>query len=658
MRLLFGLLPLGIACVLVRPAAAQTPSGHNDASFDQVRTTLKTYCVACHQGKTAAAKIDLTRFNTAASLTEHRESWNLVLLRVRGGEMPPKGSRAPTLDEREQFISWVDANLRKAACAGGLIPGPAPMRRLNRDEYSATIRDLLNVQISAGHALPADGAGGEGFDNAAETLFLSPIHAEKYVEAARQALEYAAKDTRARRVFLTAEPDEQTPPEEAARKVLETFVPRAFRRPARPGEVEKYLALFRSAQARKETYNESILYALQAVLVSPHFLFRREEPNPDPGPRLVGDFELASRLSYFLWGSMPDQALYDLAAEGKLRDKEVLRAQVKRMLAGGTQRRKDDPTRIVYDGKLTEFASRFTEQWLGTRELGRDIKPDPKLFPEYHDAELQSAFRYEPILFFQEVIASDLSLVNLLDSKFTFVNNTLNRFYGLNIQKLRQQPVMRELPEGSHRGGLLGMSAILAVSSYANRTSPVLRGKWVLESILGTPPPPPPPDVPELPEVHEGEPPRTLRERLEQHRQNPACASCHARIDPIGFGLENYDVLGRWRTEDAGKPIDAKGELPDGTAFEGPQELKKVLLDRKGLFIRNLTSKMLGYALGRGLMLEDSCTVDEIVARLEKNDYKAHTLIEGIVLSVPFRYQPGTNRKLAVSSVIDQGEQQ
>jgi hypothetical protein len=321
------------------------------------------------------------------------------------------------------------------------------------------------------------------------------------------------------------------------------------------------------------------------------------------------------------------------------------------MLAGGTQRRKDDPTRIVYDGKLTEFASRFTEQWLGTRELGRDIKPDPKLFPEYYDAELQSAFRYEPILFFQEVIASDLSLLNLLDSKFTFVNNVLNRFYGLNIQKLRQQPVMRELPEGSHRGGLLGMSAILAVSSYANRTSPVLRGKWVLDAILGTPPPPPPPDVPELAEVHEGEAPKTLRERLEQHRQNPACASCHARIDPIGFGLENYDVLGRWRTEDAGKPIDAKGELPDGTKFDGPSELKQILLDRKDLFIRNLTSKMLGYALGRGLTLEDSCTVNEIVAALEKNDYKAHTLIEGIVLSTPFRYQPGTNRKLAVASV-------
>jgi Protein of unknown function (DUF1588)/Protein of unknown function (DUF1585) len=213
---------------------------------------------------------------------------------------------------------------------------------------------------------------------------------------------------------------------------------------------------------------------------------------------------------------------------------------------------------------------------------------------------------------------------------------------------LNKQPVKRDLPEGSHRGGLLGMAAIAAVSSYPNRPSPVLRGKWILDAMLGTPPPPPPPDVPALKEGHAGDAPQTVRERLTQHRQNPACASCHNRIDPRGFGMENYDVLGRWRTEDAGKPIDAKGELPDGTAFDGPDELRAVLLSKKDLFIRHLTTKMHGYALGRGLTLEDSCTVDQIVAQLEKNDYKAHTLIEGIVLSVPFRYQAGTNPKLPI----------
>jgi hypothetical protein len=531
-------------------------------------------------------------------------------------------------------------------------------RRLNREEYSATIRDLLNIQISAGHALPADGAGGEGFDNAAETLFLSPIHAEKYLEAAGQALEYAARDPRARAVFLIAEPDSGTTPEQAAAKILESFLPRAFRRPARPAELAQYLTLFREARKRKQPFDQAIQHTLQAVLVSPHFLFRRERPNADPAPRLLGDYEVASRLSYFLWGSMPDRILFDLAAQGKLQDPEVLKAQVTRLLSGATVRRDGDKVRVVADAKLTEFTSRFVEQWLGTRELGRDIRPDPALFPQFSDAEIRAAIRYEPILFFQEVIASNLSLLTLLDSNFTFLNSALTRHYGLNIPKLRQQPTKQDLPEGSHRGGLLSMAAVAAVSSYPTRTSPVLRGKWVLEAILGTPPPPPPPNVPELKEVHQGEPPKTLRERLVQHRENPACAGCHSRIDPLGFGLENYDVLGRWRTEDAGKPIDAKGVLPDGTAFDGPDELKKVLLSRKDLFVRHLTSKLLGYALGRGLTLEDSCTVNGIVAQLEKNDYKAHTLIHGIVMSVPFRYQAGTNRDLSVAGAANSGGQQ
>jgi hypothetical protein len=412
--------------------------------------------------------------------------------------------------------------------------------------------------------------------------------------------------------------------------------------------VERYLALFRRAQGRKESFEDSILYALEAVLISPHFLFRRERPNPEPGPRLAGDYEMASRLSYFLWGSMPDQALFDLAAQGKLRDPAVLKEQVTRLLYGGTARRDEDKVRVVSDGKVAEFATRFVEQWLGTRELGRNVKPDPKLFRQFYDAEIQAGIRYEPILFFQELLASNLSLLNLLDSKFTFVNTSLNRHYGLKMSGLRQQLFKRDLPEGSRRGGLLGMAAVAAVSSYPNRTSPVLRGKWVLEAILGTPPPPPPPSVPELKEAHDGEEPKTLRERLLQHRQNPACASCHNRIDPIGFGLENYDVLGRWRTEDAGKPIDTRGELPDGTVFDGPEQLKAALLSKKDIFIRNLTRKMLAYALGRGLTIEDACTVDEIVAELQRNDYKAQTLIQGIVLSVPFRYQQGTNPKLAV----------
>ena len=293
-------------------------------------------------------------------------------------------------------------------------------------------------------------------------------------------------------------------------------------------------------------------------------------------------------------------------------------------------------------GRLS-FVQRFTEQWLRTRELGTDKGPDAKLFPAYAQSEdLRSDIRLQPVLFLRQILLKNLSLLNLLDSNFTIATKKLADLFDLKLEvrdNAKQQPQSVPLPEGSHRGGLLGMPAVLAVSSYPYRTSPVLRGAWVLDSILGTPPPPPPANVPPLDEEHKGGIARSVRERLTQHRANPVCASCHSRIDPIGFALENYDAMGRWRTEDAGKPIDSSGELTDGTKIEGPDQLKAALLARKDLFVRNLTNKMLGYALGRGLTLKDSCTVDAIVVKLKDNEYSAQTLVEAIVTSVPFAYQ-------------------
>jgi hypothetical protein len=605
-------------------------------SPDEPKALLAHYCAACHQGKSPAGGLDLTVLAASKAPADDPGTWSKILSRVRNSEMPPKGLPSPNYDEREKFIAWIDDALRTAACANGIKPGPYPLRRLNRDEYGATVRDLLNIHVNAAHALPSDGAGGEGFDNAAETLFISPIHAEKYLAAAKEALEYAAKDPKSRAVFMIAEPDASHPPEEAAAKILSAFLPRAFRRPARPGEVERYMAFFRGAQKRGEDFDHSVLFALEATLVSPNFLFRIEAPNTgaaansDAEAHPADDYALASRLSYFLWGSMPDATLFDLAAQGKLHDPEVLKSQVVRLLS---------------DIKSRDFAERFVEQWLGTRELGRDIKPDQKLFPEYYDAELQSAIRYEPVLFFQEILSKNLSLLNLLDSKFTVVTGKLAKFYGLSAKDMSQQPKHADLPDNSHRGGILTMSAVLAVSSYPQRTSPVLRGKWVLENILGTPPPAPPPNVPALKENQAGAPAQTLRERLEQHRANPVCATCHDRIDPLGFALENYDVLGRWRTSDAGKPIDSAGQLPDGTKIAGPDDLKKVLLERKDGFIRFFTTKMLGYALGRGLTPGDSCSVDRIVSKVAEENYASQTLIREIVLSVPFRFQVGTMKR-------------
>jgi hypothetical protein len=327
---------------------------------------------------------------------------------------------------------------------------------------------------------------------------------------------------------------------------------------------------------------------------------------------------------------MPDELLFDLASAGKLQDAEVLKALIPRML---------------HSDRSLSFASRFVEQWLRTRELSGDKAPDPKLFPSYAgDAELRGDIRLQPVLFFRELLTRNLSLLNLIDSKDTVATKNLAKHFGLDLpinKATSQQPQWVELPQGSHRGGLLGMPAVLAVSSYPYRTSPVLRGAWILDSLLGTPPPPPPPNVPALGEVLEGSPPASMRERLLQHRANPACASCHNRIDPLGLALENYDPVGKWRDQDAGKPIDNSGAMTDGKTFHGPDELKAVLLEKKDVFMENLTRKVLGYALGRGLTVSDTCTVDNILAQVRQNDYKAQTLIQAIVLSVPFRYQAG-----------------
>ena len=611
------------------------PYGWPDA-----QTMLKKHCAGCHSGKSPSGGLAIAKAFEQDSLETETRLWGRMLHRVREGEMPPKTGVALTAETRDRFVAWVDAAMHTAACADGISPGPAPLKRLNRSEYSSTVRDLLGIHINAGHALPADGAGGEGFDNAAETLFLSPIHAEKYLEAAKLGLDYALKDPKSRARFMV-KPTPEMPESAAARKILEGFLPRAFRRPARPGEVDRYYALYQAARTRGDNFDQATSYALRGALISPHFLFRLEEPNTNALPRLLNNYALASRLSYFLWGSMPDDKLTELAAAGQLNDPQVLGGEV---------------TRLLKDTKAHEAWERFVEQWLGTRALGRDIKPDVQLFPAYYDAEIQSGIRYEPIIYFQEMMAGDLPLTDLIDSNWTVLSDKLQRHYGIKLEeKLRQQPKKVTLPEGTHRGGLLGMAAVLAVSSMPNRTSPVLRGKWILDALLGAPPPPPPPNVPTLPEAT-GEAPATLRERLTLHRANAVCAGCHNKIDPLGFALENFDVLGRWRTDESGKPIDTRGELPDGTAFDGVAGLKQVLLDRKDVVVRNLTEKMLGYALGRGLTREESCTVDRIAAALKRDGYKSQTLVREIVLSIPFRYQAGTNVRTSVPGTLIKSE--
>ena len=579
-------------------------------SFEQAQGFLQKYCRNCHG---SAGGFKLESVADQATLRTNAQKWTSLSHRITNSEMPPKGSPAPSLDERERFTDWVQTAVRERVCADASTPVPPRLRRLNRDEYAATIRDLLDMHMDIGRNLPADGSGGEGFDNAAETLFLSPLHTEKYLDTAKFALDFAAKEFKSRRKIFSVMPGAGLTERQAARQNLATFLPRAFRRPVTAAEVDEYVALYDAARKRSTPYDAAVLFAVRSALVSPNFLFHI----PDKS-----DYAFASRLSYFLWGSMPDEFLFDVAASGKLRDPEVIQQIA---------------TRMLRNERSVVFAQRFVDQWLRTRELDGDKAPDAKLFPTYAASEdLRSDIRYQPVLFFRELILRNMPVLELIDSKYTIGTSNLEKHYGIKLplnKNARTQPQWLEAPEGSNRGGLLGMAAVLATSSHPYRTSPVLRGAWILDSMLGTPPPPPPPNVPPLEEPSAGTPPKSMRERLDAHRANTVCASCHSRIDGLGFALENYDVLGRWRE------ADAHGELQDGTKLDGPASLKAKLLERKDLFVRNITSKLLGYALGRGLTLKDSCVVDSIAAKVRESNYSARALVDAVVMSAPFRYE-------------------
>jgi hypothetical protein len=414
-----------------------------------------------------------------------------------------------------------------------------------------------------------------------------------------------------------------------ARTVLTRFVGRAFRRPATASEVDEYLSYISLARRQHDSFEEGIATALEAVLVSPKFLYRIErDGSPAPGQSEVpvAPYELASRLSYFLWSSMPDDELLGAARTGKLRQPDVLNAQVMRMLR---------------DPKSSALVENFAGQWLQFKNIDV-VRPDLERFPEF-DEGLRQAMRRETVLFIEDLIRHDRSVLDLLDANYTFVNERLARFYGL--PGVTGPEFRRVDLSGTERGGgVLSQASVLTVSSYSTRTSPVLRGKWVLENLLNAPPPAPPPGVPPLDESKAGQS-ATLRMQMEEHRKSPACASCHSRMDPLGFGLENFNAIGEWRTEDGKFPVDASGVLPDGRTFRTPGELKALLKQDRAVFARALTEKLLTYALGRGLERYDRPTVAAITARLPVAEYRFSALVSGIVNSLPFQMrslgQPG-----------------
>jgi hypothetical protein len=421
-----------------------------------------------------------------------------------------------------------------------------------------------------------------------------------------------------KRIFFVT-PGNGVTPDAAARQILTRFANRAFRRPAKVDEIDRLMKLYFAAKTDGEPFTSSVRVALTAVLVAPQFMYRIElDPQTQPGVvHPLNDYEIASRLSYFLWSSMPDDQLIALAQQGRLHNPATLEAQVKRMLA---------------DPKGEAFIHNFTGQWLELRNLDTHTV-DSQRYPEFDD-KLRDSMKRETELFFENVVKQDRSILDLLEGDYTFVNAPLAKLYG--ISGVKGDDFQRVSLTGTHRGGVMTMASVLTLTAMSTRTSPVKRGVYVLENILGTPPPPPPPAVPSLSDKAKDEAAAPLRERLAQHRADPNCAVCHMRMDGIGFSLENFGPLGAWRDKEGKFPIDSTGELVGGKKINGPQGLRELLASRKADFVRCLTEKMLTYSLGRGMQDYDRATVKEICLAMEKNNYRFSTLINGIVKSDTF----------------------
>ena len=748
------------------PKAAPAPSGF----AGQVLPVVTKYCVGCHGPEKPKGGVNLARFANEAAALKDLKTWEKVLEVVKSGEMPPDDRPQPSPADSTRLTQHLESLISKASCRVAQDPGRVTLRRLNREEYNNTIRDLVGIDFRPADDFPSDDVG-YGFDNIGDVLTLPPLLMEKYLAAAEaiasQAIladdeprgptrrfkaesigkpgtghvegelgfwlmssnaevgvdraftrsgnyllrarafgQQAGKDLPRLEFLIDGRPArgfevkaEQHDPavyeaklkikmpvsrfaaaftndawypdlpdkdhrdrnlaidwievvgpiyslpndlpeshkkilfkkptplnrREVAREVLQKFATRAFRRPVLATELDRLVGLVDLALKNGDRFERGIQVAMQAVLVSPHFLFRVELDNRSNVPKTLTDLELASRLSYFLWSSMPDDDLLDLATKGQLRTGKNLDLQVARMLK---------------DPKSKEFVENFAGQWLQTRNL-KLASPDRGRFDKF-DEPLRQAMATEVDQFFAAIVADDRPISDFLHADYTFVNERLAKHYG--IPGVTGEKFRRVKLTDPSRGGVVTMASTLTVTSNPTRTSPVKRGKWILEEILGTPPPPPPPNVADLPDDDDRDgngkpkaPATTIRQRLEKHRANPNCASCHARMDPLGFSLENFDAIGSWRDKDGPFPVDASGVLPDGKTFTGPVELKKVLLTKLKPFSKCLTEKLMTYALGRGLEYPDRCVVEKVADSVLAGGGRFSTLVSAIVHSEPFQ---------------------
>jgi cytochrome c553 len=705
-----------------------------DPFLDSVKPVLQAHCGSCHGAKAPAGGLSIAPLLAAPGqeTLRERDRWERIADRIRAGEMPPQGAPRPAEEKLQAVVRWIDSSYEAIDRSRPIDPGRVTARRLNRFEYTNSVRDLLGIDLNPGEDFPADPYG-YGFDNIGDVLSVNAGLMDQYLKAAervahaaipvpgetvpatmhrylaerigqdrqlrmtvdhvfpiegfytlRTAFYQALKDGTRVRIQLAVDgkpaaegelrfyyqidrgleaprvrvpagrhrveatitvlpdppykgsppylesvevygplPEGQSPDRrllscgaakgtDCGRQILAPLARKAWRRPVTGTEMDGLLSLAAREQARSGSFEKGMRSALMAILVSPHFLFRVERDR-GTAAQPISDHELATRLSYFLWGSLPDEELSRLADSGKL--SAAVKAQTARMLG---------------DPRAAGFVESFAGQWLQTRNLNVQ-QPDAKLFPAF-TGELAAAMRTETEMFFTEILRENRSILDFLDAPFTYLNGRLAKHYG--IAGVEGEAFRRVTLDGGQRGGVLTHGSVLTVSSYPTRTSPVIRGKWILDNLLNQPPPPPPPNVPALEEKAAASG-GSMRQQLERHRNQAACAACHSRMDPLGFGLENYDAIGRWREEDA------SGELPGGVRFSNPAEMKQILKADPDIFARALTEKMLTYALGRGVELRDRAAVRQIVDRLRANGYRMQELILGIVESEPFRKRRG-----------------
>ncbi len=596
---------------------------------------LTKACSDCHSGESSSGDLDVEALLNVRPLVVNRKHWVNITQQLRVRSMPPADADQPTEADRKAMVAWLTNAIENFDYSTVHSPGYEPARRLTHEEYNNTIRDLTGIDIRPADRFPNDLTASSGFENSANSLFVQPLVLERYLGAAEAIVDAAwpeqATSDAQRQAWKNLTGDVELS-SDTAEQVLRDFLTRAYRRPINNEELTKLKSHFDERMKTDASPRAAIRDVLRVVFVSPSFLIRSEADKDSEKPWRVSDYELASRLSYFLWASTPDEPLLCLAKAGRLHEAGILKGQVQRML--------EDP-------RAQTLGTIFASQWLGFTNLPR-VQRDQIDNPWATDS-LVEAMASESAMLFNSIIADDQQIDRLVDADYTFVNAELAKHY--RMKGVAGDEMRRVSLTESPRRGVLGHASILAITSFPGRTSPVVRGNWVLSSLLGTPPPPPPPNASEFDDRIRESRRLTQRQKLERHRSNPNCYACHSQMDPLGFALEEFEWFGRHR---GSRRIDATGQLPGGKPFKGLRGLSKTLIAERVEDLANqVTRKMLSYALGRQLEYYDEATVRSLSKELQGNDRKLTSLIYAIVESDAFQMkQRAPRRAVGVSPPV------